>query len=141
MEFGECTAKQTQAMMWQADKVEKKITGIRLSECGGHGMSTFMSYYILCAAADTAGMTTALKMLREYYGAMLSVGATTFWEDFDLEWMRDGATIVELCEMGNMIFMVRMENIVIRDSDIPFVMDGVVDRQPSWQKKRPEYIF
>lgn len=100
MEFGECTAKQTQAMMWQADKVEKKITGIRLSECGGHGMSTFMSYYILCAAADTAGMTTALKMLREYYGAMLSVGATTFWEDFDLEWMRDGATIVELCENG-----------------------------------------
>ena len=63
-------------------------------------MSTFMSYYILSAAANTAGMDSAQDMLREYYGAMLDAGATTFWEDFDLDWVREGARIDKLLEPG-----------------------------------------
>ncbi len=48
------------------------------------GMSTFMSYYILTAvhAFDPA---LATAMLKEYYGGMLQLGATTFWEDFEPE--------------------------------------------------------
>ena len=63
-------------------------------------MSTFMSYYILSAVANTVGMEEAQKMLREYYGAMLEAGATTFWEDFDLEWAKKGARIDELPNAG-----------------------------------------
>ena len=33
-------------------------------------------------------------------GAMLNAGATTFWEDFDLDWARDGARIDEVLAEG-----------------------------------------
>ncbi len=51
---------------------------------GAAGLSTFMSYYVLTAvrAFDPA---LATEMLKEYYGGMLSLGATTFWEDFEPE--------------------------------------------------------
>jgi hypothetical protein len=63
-------------------------------------MSTFLSYYILKAVHHTADMKDALEMLCEYYGAMLKAGATTFWEDFDLAWYREGARIDEVLEEG-----------------------------------------
>ena len=53
---------------------------------GAKGMSTFMSYYILKAVA-VFDRPAAVGMLKEYYGAMLNKGATTFWEDFDLDWV------------------------------------------------------
>ena len=34
--------------------------------------------------------------MKEYYGGMLSVGATTFWEDFDIEWLNNSARIDEV---------------------------------------------
>ncbi len=66
-----------------------------LENGGGQGMSTFMSYYILSACAKT-GSKEALGMLKEYYGGMLSCGATSFWEDFDLEWVKKGGRIDEI---------------------------------------------
>lgn len=85
--------KQVAAMMYLAEHLDGSQTSDILTDGNGRGMSTFMSYYILTAAAETAGMTPALNMLREYYGGMLSVGATTFWEDFDVDWLRPGASI------------------------------------------------
>ncbi len=90
--------KQVIAMMWLAGHLSKEETARLLSEGGGHGMSTFMSEYILEAAVQTAGSRAALDMLREYYGGMLQVGATTFWEDFDLDWLREGASIERVME-------------------------------------------
>ena len=45
-----------------------------------------------------AGCSTeqALDALREYYGAMLELGATTFFEDFDIKWAENAARIDEL---------------------------------------------
>ena len=57
----------------------------RLVEGGARGMSTFMSYYILKAVASF-DKEAAVAMMKEYYGAMLDKGATTFWEDFDMAW-------------------------------------------------------
>lgn len=72
-----------------------------LVEGCGRGMSTFMSFYILKATVKSAGMIDALRMLRQYYGKMLELGATTFWEDFDIDWAKDGAGIDRLfCEGG-----------------------------------------
>lgn len=28
-------------------------------------------------------------MEKKYFGAMVSLGATTFWEDFDMQWLKD----------------------------------------------------
>ena len=55
-------------------------------------MSTFMSYYILKAVASF-DKAKAIEMMKEYYGAMLSKGATTFWEDFDLAWVNNSGRI------------------------------------------------
>lgn len=92
--------KQIVAMLQLADMIDKEEAGEYLKAGGARGMSTFMSYYILSAAASTAGMECAQEMLCEYYGAMLQAGATTFWEDFDIEWFKEGARIDKLLDVG-----------------------------------------
>ena len=71
----------------------------RLLEGGAHGLSTFMSYYILKAVASF-DKCAAIRMMKEYYGAMLSKGATSFWEDFDLDWMENSSRIDTLPREG-----------------------------------------
>ena len=61
---------------------------------GACGMSTFMSYYILKAVASF-DKARAIEMMKEYYGAMLDKGATTFWEDFNIEWAENSCRIDE----------------------------------------------
>ncbi|MCI8388333.1 MAG: alpha-L-rhamnosidase [Clostridiales bacterium] len=65
-----------------AEKIDREI----ISPIGARGYSTFYSYYILAAKALAGNTTGALSDMREYYGAMLKLGATTFWEDFSLDW-------------------------------------------------------
>lgn len=65
-----------------------------LIEDGAKGMSTFMSYYILKAVSNHS-FEVAIEMMKEYYGAMLEKGATTFWEDFDLDWANNSCRIDE----------------------------------------------
>ena len=63
------------------------------------GMSTFMSYYILKAVASF-DKPAAIEMMKEYYGAMLDKGATTFWEDFDMDWVENSCRIDEFPKDG-----------------------------------------
>ncbi len=63
---------------------------------GMSGFSTFMSFYQLSALANAGRMDDALDVLRRYYGGMLAAGATSFWEDFDLAWLKDGTRIDRL---------------------------------------------
>ena len=42
----------------------------------------------------------ALDAIRQYWGGMLKMGATSFWEDFNLEWMENAAPIDELVPEG-----------------------------------------
>lgn len=67
---------------------------------GAKGLSTFMSYPILTAVASFGEYESALEMMKEYYGGMLSVGATTFWEDFDLEWLEGSGRLDEMPKEG-----------------------------------------
>ncbi len=94
-------AKQAAAFLCLADLADAKKTNDEiLSIDGAHGYSTFMGYYILAvkaAAGDTVG---ALRDIREYWGAMLDMGATTFWEDFDLNWTKNAARIDEIVPEG-----------------------------------------
>ena len=54
-------------------------------------ISTFGGYYILQAKATRP----ALELIRRYWGGMLEMGATSFWEDFDLRWMENASRIDE----------------------------------------------
>ena len=71
----------------------------KLLENGVSGFSTFMSYYILKAIASF-DKEKAVEMLKEYYGAMLNKGATTFWEDFDISWAKNSCRIDEFPKEG-----------------------------------------
>jgi len=67
---------------------------------GARGMSTFMSYYILASIAEAGETAGALSILKEYYGAMLGAGATTFFEDFDINWLNGSGRIDEFTPAG-----------------------------------------
>jgi len=42
----------------------------------------FYGYYMLNARAEAGDYQGAMDNIREYWGSMLDLGATTFWEDF-----------------------------------------------------------
>lgn len=64
-----------------------------LQQGGAEGMSTFMGYYILSARAMAGDMEGCLDCVRDYWGGMLALGATTFWEDFDVRWLEHAAPL------------------------------------------------
>ena len=63
-----------------------------------HGVSTFFGFYILLAKPTIP----SLELIRKYWGAMLDRGATTFWEDFDLEWLDNSGRIDEFTPAGKL---------------------------------------
>ena len=67
---------------------------------GGNGLSTFLGGFVLQAAAKGGYISEALNMMKEYWGAMLDLGATTFWEDFELDWAENASRIDELPKEG-----------------------------------------
>ncbi len=54
-----------------------------LLDGGANGFSTFYGYYMLEALARTGHVSEALDIISDFWGSMLRLGATTFWEDFD----------------------------------------------------------
>lgn len=80
-----CGAKQAAAILSLAGWLEENKAAEEILAGGAKGWSTFMSYYLL-KAASRGSMEKTLEGLRTYYGAMLDMGATSFWEDFDLSW-------------------------------------------------------
>ena len=67
---------------------------------GCRGFSTFYGYYMLQAMAKAGDYRGAMDVIRNYWGAMLNLGATSFWEDFDIDWMENAARIDELVPEG-----------------------------------------
>jgi hypothetical protein len=73
----------------------EKANSELLAMDGVHKMSTFYGYYMLKARAKAGDYQGAIDNIREYWGGMLDLGATTFWEDFDIDWMKNGGRIDE----------------------------------------------
>ncbi len=71
-----------------------------LSVGGARNFSTFYGYYMLQAMAKAGNYQGALDVIRTYWGAMIDLGATTFWEDFNLDWLPGAARIDELVPPG-----------------------------------------
>jgi len=61
-----------------------------------HGLSTFYGFYVLQARALAGDFTGALDVIRRYWGAMLDLGATSFWEHFELDWAQGASRIDEI---------------------------------------------
>jgi hypothetical protein len=55
---------------------------------------------MLKAKAMAGDYKGSLDNIREYWGAMLNLGATTFWEDFNLKWLPNAARIDEIVPPG-----------------------------------------
>ena len=94
----DCEFKQTRAFQILAGRMQEADSDF-LEQDGAKGFSTFMSYYILKADAMANGQAM-LSIIKEYFGAMLSCGATTFWEDFHMEWLDGSGRIDEFPEEG-----------------------------------------
>ncbi|MBE7035414.1 MAG: hypothetical protein E7402_04805 [Ruminococcaceae bacterium] len=86
--------------MYLCGHMGKEEAAKALTVGGAKSMGASNGYMILRAMAETAGMEFALSVLREYYGSMLKMGATTFWEYYKIEWYKEGATIERKLEEG-----------------------------------------
>ena len=78
----------------------KEMFSQTLGRDGVRGMSTFYGYYMLEAMCAAGEKQTALGAMRDYWGAMLDVGATSFWEDFSVSWTNNCFRIDELPVAG-----------------------------------------
>lgn len=64
------------------------------------GVSTFYGYYMLEAMAQAGDVQRGIDTVRDYWGAMLDMGATSFWEDFNVSWTNNAFRIDEMPVKG-----------------------------------------
>lgn len=93
--------KQIAALVSLAEiEASEKIYEDILSKNLLNGLSTFLGYYTLQAMAKAGEYDSAIKAIKGYWGKMLEFGATTFWEDFDIEWTENAFRIDEMPVKG-----------------------------------------
>lgn len=78
----------------------KEINEKLLKPNGAHGYSTFFGFYTLAAKSLANDYEGALTDMKEFWGGMLDMGATTFWEDFNLDWLDNAAPIDDVVPEG-----------------------------------------
>lgn len=81
-------------------KSDKENTVAFLNEDGAKGYSAFLCYFISKVLADNGMTKQAFDNLATYYGGMLDMGATTVWETFDLDWVKNACKITEIPKDG-----------------------------------------
>jgi hypothetical protein len=90
-------SKQANALAVLAQMKEPRVTNQSLLSADPYrGLSTFYGYYILQARALAGDYTGCLDLIRNYWGGMLDMGATSFWEGFEIDWMTNTTRIDEL---------------------------------------------
>lgn len=94
---------------------------------GGKGFSTFYGYYMLETLAKAGEYEKAIDIINTFWGAMLDLGATTFWEDFNLDWIPNAAPIDEPVPAGKKTYMAISAPIAIPDSVTAFATGGPQD--------------
>ena len=67
-----------------------------LSQDPTWNLTPFLGYAGLQARAQAGDFLGGMNLIRTYWGVMIRCGATTFWEDFDLEWVSGSAGIDEI---------------------------------------------
>lgn len=67
---------------------------------GADNFSTFYGYYMLEALAAEGKLDDAMALISSYWGAMIDLGATTFWEDLKFSDVANAARIDEFVPEG-----------------------------------------
>lgn len=89
-------SKQANALAVLAQRADATETNERLlSQDPFQGLSTFYGYYLLQARTRAGDHQGCLDLIRTYWGGMLDMGATTFWEGFEVDWMENSGRIDE----------------------------------------------
>ena len=63
---------------------------------GPEKFTSFMGYYLLEALAESGHYAEAMQLISDYWGRMLDLGATTFWEDFNYNDAKNAGRIDEI---------------------------------------------
>ena len=96
-------SKQAAALLLLAEMCAPDDPAIQvLFQAPNRHFSPFFGYYVLEARAKARDFTGCLDLIRRYWGAMLDLGATTFWEHFDLAWLDNAGHIDELPVAGKL---------------------------------------
>lgn len=75
--------KQAASLLALADLVEPNKASSVILKNGASDFATFYGYYMLEALAKNNQYGAAMDIISDYWGAMLDLGATTFWENFN----------------------------------------------------------
>lgn len=75
--------KQAAALLSIAGLLSPEDASIVLLKDGANDFATFYGYYMLEALAKDGKYNEAMGIISDYWGAMLDLGATTFWENFN----------------------------------------------------------
>ena len=70
----------------------------------GLNQSTFMSYFVFDAVYSIFGKECAEKAIKDYFGKMLDLGATTFFETFSPEWAENSIRLDQMPVYGKKDF-------------------------------------
>lgn len=73
--------KQAAALMSLAGILPATNGAGTIAEGGAEGFATFTGYYMLEALASAGRYDEAMQIISDYWGGMLDLGATSFWED------------------------------------------------------------
>lgn len=94
--FQDVQSKQAAALLSLAGLMAPESANAALSKGGAENVSTFYGFYMLQAKSKADDFDGALNLIREYWGGMVQLGATTFWEDFNINWMKNASRIDEM---------------------------------------------
>lgn len=94
-------AKSVAAMRVLAGLEEAKGANAAILACDPLcGVTPFHGLYLLQARAMAGDIAGCFDLMRGYWGTMLKLGATTFWEHFEVDWAENAGRIDELPEPG-----------------------------------------
>jgi alpha-L-rhamnosidase len=94
------TSKQAAAVLSLAGLLDPVKANEIISAGGVHNFSTYFGYYMLLAKAKANDYQGGIDAIKNYWGPMLALGATTFWEDFNIDWLPNAARIDEVVPAG-----------------------------------------
>lgn len=94
-------SKQAAALLAISGLLDPLVAYDKVLKVGGaKGFSTFYGYYMLEAMAAAGKHQEAMEIISQYWGGMLDLGATTFWEDFNIDWLENAGRIDKLIPQG-----------------------------------------
>ena len=91
---------QAAALLALQGMVDAEEASALILKNGPEMFTSFMGYYLLEALAKGGYYAQAMDLISAYWGRMLDLGATTFWEDFNYEDGKNAARIDEVVPKG-----------------------------------------